>query len=244
MRFWKGAVTNLIGAALFLLVVMPVVGVGIAVLHPDTSLPPEWNPTKPLRISDPVTPITHWKLARAQQNTELCIAVLSKADIGFTALPDLTESKDCHIQGRLSLRKVGNAELDPIETRCAIALRMAMWEYHGLRPAAQRILGKNLIGIEHYSSYSCRKIRTPDGAGVRMSRHATADAIDIRGFRFSDGQIVRLDTDWGTPTGSAKFLNAAHKTACDWFKTVLGPDYNSLHADHFHLQSKGWNLCR
>ena len=43
---------------------------------------------------------------------------------------------------------------------------------------------------------------------------------------------------------AAAFLQAARDGACDWFSLTLSPDYNSLHEDHFHLQSRGWGLCR
>jgi len=47
----------------------------------------------------------------------------------------------------------------------------------------------------------------------------------------------------GAPEEQA-FLRAARDGACRWFATTLGPDYNALHADHFHLQSRGWGTCR
>ena len=35
-----------------------------------------------------------------------------------------------------------------------------MWERHSLQPAAQRILGTDVSAISHFSSYSCRAMRT------------------------------------------------------------------------------------
>ncbi|MBU1256939.1 MAG: extensin family protein, partial [Alphaproteobacteria bacterium] len=37
--------------------------------------------------------------------------------------------------------------------------------------------------------------------------------------------------------------------ACDLFSTVLSPDYNKAHRDHFHLDqaergATGWRACR
>jgi len=77
-----------------------------------------------------------------------------------------------------------------------------------------------------------------------MSTHATADAIDISGFDLADGTRVRLRADWGGVGAKSAFLRAVRDGACDWFDLTLSPDYNILHADHFHLQSRGWGLCR
>ena len=211
--------------------------------HPDTPLPVAWNPTAPLRVSDPVTPITSWKLNRATANPPACQAALA----GFAALqqlPDLNTSDQCHIRNRVSLSSVGDARLAPVETRCAIALRMAMWEKHSLQPAAVAHLGSALTRIDHFGSYSCRTMRTSAGASSRMSTHASAEAIDIAGFGFADGTRIRLIDDWNGDSAKSAFLRAARDGACDWFNLTLSPDYNSLHADHFHLQSRGWGFCR
>ncbi len=77
-----------------------------------------------------------------------------------------------------------------------------------------------------------------------MSSHSTADAIDISGFFLRDGQRIDLKQDWSETSQKGQFLNAVGQDACDWFPLVLGPNYNAAHADHFHLQSSGWNFCR
>ena len=33
-------------------------------------------------------------------------------------------------------------------------------------------------------------------------------------------------------------------SACEVFGEVLGPDYNALHANHFHLDEAEWVMCR
>jgi hypothetical protein len=131
-----------------------------------------------------------------------------------------------------------------VETRCQIALRIAMWEEHSLQPAARAHLGEPLARITHMSSYSCRPIRTTRGQAQRMSTHSTADAIDISGFVTQSGRRITLLEGWDGAPDEAAFLRAVRDGACDWFKTVLGPEYNRLHADHFHLQNVGWGTCR
>jgi hypothetical protein len=46
--------------------------------------------------------------------------------------------------------------------------------------------------------------------------------------------------------GKAAFLRAAHGAACAIFKTVLGPEANKAHKNHFHLdmsQRKSAAIC-
>lgn len=214
-----------------------------ALMHPDTPLPREWNPTVPLRISDPVTPLTGWKLNRAVATEDRCLAVLGAA---ATALPlePLEDSPQCYIRDRIDLRGVGQAQISPLETRCAIAVRLAMWERHSVQPAAAEILGTSVRTIDHIGSYNCRVMRTSSGPSTRMSTHATADAVDISGFGLADGSRIRLRADWEPAGPKADFLREVRDGACDWFNLTLSPDYNRLHADHFHLQSQGWGLCR
>nr|WP_281502067.1 extensin family protein [Loktanella sp. F6476L] len=229
------------GRAVSLLLVCGIVWGGYqALYHPQTLLPRGWNPTLPLQVADDVTPITGWKLDRALASTQSCLAALEPA-AQYTAMPDLGASDTCHITGRVELREVGDASLASIETRCAIGLRMAMWEEHALQPAARDLFGAQVSQIDHIGSYNCRRIR---GSSERWSTHATANAIDVSGFRLDDGTRLRLINDWddGGPKGA--FLRRARDSACDWFRVTLSPDYNALHADHFHVQSSGWGLCR
>lgn len=50
-----------------------------------------------------------------------------------------------------------------------------------------------------------------------MSAYATADAIDIAGFRFSDGLDVRLIRDQDKGDATAAFPHGARDGACEWF---------------------------
>ncbi len=227
------------------LVVLGALGVGgyQALMHPQTPLPAAWNPVQPLRVSDPVTPITGWKLTRATAGIDTCLAALDGA-AAFVAADDFVATDQCHIRGRVNLTGVGGARVAPLETRCAIALRMAMWERHSLQPDARDLLGAEVSTIDHIGSYNCRALRTTAGPTARMSTHATANAVDIAGFTLSDGRRIRLLDDWTDTDATAAFLRAARDGACDWFSLTLSPDYNALHADHFHLQSVGWGLCR
>ncbi|WP_425039938.1 extensin family protein [Primorskyibacter sp. S187A] len=208
--------------------------------HPQSPLPPQWNVFEPLDIDAPVTPLTQWKLDWAAQEDALCLSVLAEAG-QIETLPDLTASETCGIAPRVRVSALGTARLDPVETTCATALRTAMWERHGIQPAARALLGAEVSVIRHIGSYNCRSIR---GSTTRWSTHATAQAIDISGFDLVDGRRLRLLSDWSSDGAEGIFLRQVRDAACIWFKTTLGPEYNALHADHFHLQARGWGTCR
>lgn len=214
------------------------------VYHPDSMLPNAWNPTKRLVVTDPVTPLTKWKLSRAVASPALCTSILK--EVAEIAVNDRlsTSNPNCYIETPVDLRRVGNARMSGVQTDCATALRLAMWEHHELQPIAQRQMGANVTVLNDVGSYNCRAMRTSAGSTQRWSSHATASAIDITGFQFSDGTRIRLINDWNDSDNAAAFLRSARDGACTWFPLTLSPDYNDLHADHFHLQASGWRLCR
>ena len=230
-------------AAFFVVVFGLMLGAWQILAHPRTPLSPAWNPLVPLDVKHPITRLTDWKLRRALGSRNACLAALETGAVA-QALPDFIDSDICHIRPQVSLAGVGQARMKPIKTRCQTALRVAMWERHGIQPAAQQHLNQSIQEITHFSSYSCREIRTGRSSGGQMSTHATADAIDVSGFVLANGQRVMLLDDWGGTPDRAAFLHAVRNSACDWFRVTLGPDYNALHANHFHLQHTGWGLCR
>lgn len=90
-------------------------------------------------------------------------------------------------------------------------------------------------------SYACRNV-----AGTqRLSAHSRAEAIDVSGFVLEDGRRVSLKQDWRSgPPAVREFLRVVHSSACKRFGTVLGPEYNAAHGDHFHLEGTGAKFCR
>jgi hypothetical protein len=124
---------------------------------------------------------------------------------------------------------------------------LALWERHTLQPAAQRHFGARLVRIEHAGSYACRNIN--HAATGRLSRHATANALDVSAFSIAGGRRASVLRDWAATDAngfapSAAFLRDARDGACRFFNGVLGPQYNAAHRDHFHLDRGSWGTCR
>lgn len=221
------------------------------------AIPDRYNPwaeLAPLETSNLLTPM---KLRRAQQSPARCLALLHESGAQFEPVPDRVTGEGCALANAVRLRGAAQAPLrTPVLASCRVALSFAMWERHVLQPAAEASLGTRIARIDHLGGYACRDVvngrRPPEGGAGRRSRHALADALDIAAFTRADGGApVVVRGDW-TPDGDAgaaaeqqaAFLRAAHQGACSFFDGVLGPDYNAVHADHFHFEVGGWRSCR
>jgi hypothetical protein len=78
----------------------------------------------------------------------------------------------------------------------------------------------------------------------RVSQHATANALDVAGFRLADGRRITVAADWADEGDEGRFLRAVRDGACRSFETVLGPEYNAAHRDHLHLDRGPYRVCR
>ncbi|MDE9450113.1 extensin family protein [Aliiroseovarius sp. Z3] len=230
-------------SALFSAVLLGLVAMWF-LLRPGGPLPDHWNPTKRLTIGAPVTVVTRLQMMRALDDVAECRSVLDQAGVVFDPMSDLEVDENCGIEGRGLLSTLPNSRMNRVETRCETALRLAMWEEHVVQPAAREVLGSEVAAITQIGSYNCRKMRTSRGTEGRWSSHAKANAIDITGVRLADGRQLSLLKDWDGDGPEAAFLRRIWRGSCDWFRLVLGPDYNQLHADHFHLENTGWGYCR
>ena len=72
-------------------------------------------------------------------------------------------------------------------------------------------------------------------SGARLSEHGHANAVDISAFVLADGRTVHVKSGWWGAFAERNFLRAVHGGACSIFTTVLGPNYDANHRDHFHL---------
>jgi hypothetical protein len=138
-------------------------------------------------------------------------------------------------EGRLDVTNLG-----PVT--CPVATALQGWARFGVDRAARQILGSPLVRIETMGSYSCRNV----AGTTRLSAHATANAVDIAAFRLADGRRISVLNDWNTASPQVRaFLRTVRDSACKRFGTVLSPDHNAAHRDHFHLEPGGLKpFCR
>ena len=211
---------------------------------------PQDLPWTPLDLSAPTGLFTGRKLTALTQDFPQCRAVLAAAGVRHTALPARTDGQCGYADGvRFASGGARTIAYTPagLGIACPVAAALAKWEWDVVQPAAQRLFASPVVAIDHFGSYSCRRIYGRD-AGT-WSEHSTADAIDIAGFRLADGTRITVARDWAGTGPKATFLRSVRNGACDLFATTLSPDYNAAHADHFHLDqasrgATGWRACR
>jgi hypothetical protein len=210
-------------------------------------LPRALNPFVPLTPEEPIGPLTKWKLQALALDGQACRDFLRAANVTFTEIPDRSEQGFCHIKDGIRFTSGGPpfTPNTPIMT-CPVAAGLIIWERQALRSVAQDIMQARVVGISHLGTYNCRRQYGRSTGWV--SEHASANAIDISGFTFSDGKSITLLGDWnprgGQSTQAANFLRDAQQSACDVFKVVLGPQANAAHENHFHFDMGPMSSCR
>ncbi|MES2754995.1 MAG: extensin family protein [Pseudomonadota bacterium] len=211
---------------------------------------PQDLPWTPLDLGQPVGMFTGRKLTALTDDFPQCRALLDRAGVRYTALPTVRSGQCGYSDGvRFAsggARRIGYRPAD-LGVACPVAAALALWEWEVVQPAAAAHFGQAVASIDHFGSYSCRRLYGRD-AGA-FSEHATADAVDIAGFRLADGTRISVVGDWAKGDAKAAFLRQVHGGACGLFATVLGPDYNAAHRDHFHFDQAargaiGWRGCR
>lgn len=228
-----------------LIIIAAVLFVAFLTVRDQTRRHPENLPWTAITLQQPIGPFTARKLAALADDTPQCRALLGLAGVAFTPLPPVT-GPTCSYSGAVILKPVAGTRYRPAAPgmACPVAAALTLWERDVVRPAALRHFGKPLAGIDHYGTFSCRRINNrPTGD---WSEHAAANAIDIAGFRIKDGPQVRVVADWTGDTPKAAFLREVRDGACRVFTTTLSPDYNAAHADHFHLDQapRMGSVCR
>lgn len=206
------------------------------------AIPERWNPWAPLDPYDEPNLLTRLKLARLSHDDALCLAVLQRVDMRYERVPDRAVRDGCGFHNAVRVDETSVAVGEPFTLSCRSAVALAMWEHHFVAPAALLRFGEAVTRIEHVGTYSCRNIYGREDAP--LSRHATADAIDVTGFVLSNGQRVRVERSWGREDAEGLFLRDVRDGACSVFDSVLGPEYNEAHRNHFHLDRGGFSACR
>ena len=121
----------------------------------------------------------------------------------------------------------------PALLRCPMIPAVEYWMERIVVPAARYHLRANVVSLKIAGSYSCRPMNHVHGA--RLSEHGHANALDVSGFVLDSGQVVMVKSGWRGAAYERNFLRAVHHGSCTVFTTVLGPDYDAAHHDHFHL---------
>ena len=214
----------------------------LAVWRGWVPMPPEWNPWAPLDVRASPNLLTRYKLSRLQDDPALCDQVLNTSGLRVSRQADTPTDAACPLRSVLRVQGADVALSSSFLASCPLAVAFALFERHSLQPAAQAVFGLAVSRVEHLGSFACRNIY--NRADGRLSQHASANALDIAGFRLADGRSISVLKDWPGQGDSARFLRLVRDGACDDFNVVLSPDYNAAHRNHFHLDMGRWWVCR
>ena len=205
-------------------------------------MPAEWNPWAPLDVRASPNLLTRYKLSRLQDDPALCDQVLQTSGLRVSRQADTAADTACPLRNILRVQGADVVLSSSFLASCPLAVAFALFERHSLQPAAQAIFGQRVSRVEHLGSFACRNVY--NRAEGRLSQHASANALDIAGFRLADGRSISVLKDWPGEGDSARFLRQVRDGACDDFNVVLSPDYNAAHRNHFHLDMGRWWACR
>ena len=197
---------------------------------------------KVARASKPVrAPARTTRPSQPALETRQCFAKLQSQAVSFTPLPDRNFGGGCNAINSVKLLDIGVPATGLGAMTCNLAANFAAWARYGVQPAARVALGAEIEKIETFGTYNCRPIA---GSG-KLSEHAHSNAIDVSAFVLSDGRRITVQQGWHGDKQTRQFLSLIHASACKRFKTVLSPDYNAAHHDHFHFDMGGrGGFCR
>lgn len=152
--------------------------------------------------------------------------------------------RGCGIAEAVRLKSVSGVRLStPATVDCVTAKALKTWIEGGMRPAVGQ-KGGGVESIQVMASYSCRTRNSQKG--TKISEHGKGRAFDIGGFRLRNGAEISVLQDWGRGREGA-ILRKMHRSACGPFGTVLGPEANRFHRDHFHFDTaryRSGSFCR
>jgi len=194
-----------------------------------------------LDLDQPPGAFARMKLNSLASDPEACLAALDRSALEFVRLDPRPLEDGCGLVHGVRFEQSHIPYSSGSDLSCVMAAALYWYEAEVDRLALEH-LGSGLARIDHLGTYACRNIN--GSMAGRRSQHATANAIDIAAFHLRDGRIIDLFTYWNVEGPESGFLKATRDAACGLFNTVLSPDYNALHADHFHLDMGRIHACR
>lgn len=169
-----------------------------------------------------------------------CLAALDAHGIAYRPVELSPADGRCRVDTAVKVSRIDVALNQPATMSCALASRIDDFERGVLQRVAVDDLGKYVNRIDHLGAYACRRIA---GIRGRLSEHAFGLAIDISGFRLTDGTVISVEHDWWAPGPKRDFLHHLARSACGYFSVVLTPSSDRDHFNHMHFDLGPERLC-
>lgn len=156
----------------------------------------------------------------------------SNAILGRKLSPIQGTLKGCGVSNPVEVYSVGGVALSPAAVMtCDAAKALNKWVDKGVKPVIGN-LGGGPATFSVAAGYSCRTRNNQPGA--KVSEHGSGKAIDIAQLTLVNGKTLNVLSHWGKGA-EGQLLAKMHKSACGPFGTVLGPNADRFHKDHFHF---------
>ncbi|MGF1624499.1 MAG: extensin family protein [Alphaproteobacteria bacterium] len=169
-----------------------------------------------------------------------CQELLRARGATFEMSEPFHTDRGCGIDEPVMLR-TGVAELGPdAELECAMALKWLDFDQRVIQPLAHEHFDQGVAYIHQMSGYSCR---TSTGNRRKLSQHSYGLALDIGAFELPDGRQVSVERDYFSDNDEGRFMRAVAERACGFFSTVLTPNSDRHHHNHFHLDLGNSGIC-
>lgn len=152
--------------------------------------------------------------------------------------------KGCGLNNGVQITEVSGVALTQhAKIDCGTAKALKTWIDQGVKPAVGR-RGGGVKSLQVVAHYNCRTRNNQKGA--KISEHGRGKALDISAINLNDGSSMTVLNGWRSAKNGPA-LKKMHKAACGPFGTVLGPNANRFHQDHFHFDTarhRSGSYCR
>ena len=205
-----------------------------------------------------------WSNAEIIAALEECLRLLTPTGADLEVSEPIRNGQ-CGTPAPVLLKHVAGVEMSPSAlVNCRVASKLDQWIKKAVQPIAQEVFGTPVTRIVTASAYTCRqRIGTANDRpsehsyanALDISAFVMADgrSIDVltgwgqtardrqaqaKTGKSAGGDARPLrDVETADPgsTREAQFLRRMHEGACAIFGTVLGPEANEAHRNHFHL---------
>ena len=172
-------------------------------------------------------------------------AICGTRDIeGVRLAPVTARVQGCGIEEPVRVTSVAGVALSQAATMdCPTALALREWVTDAVVPTIGN-RGGGVARLNVAGHYVCRTRNNQKGA--RISEHGRGRAIDISGLVLKNGTVISVLKHWRDAT-AGPILKDLHRAACGTFGTVLGPNSDRFHRDHFHFDTaryRNGSFCR
>ena len=207
-------------------------------------IPQRISPFAAVDLSEPAPWFLDFRLAALRQDAALCASILKAPEITANTVIDRPYREGCGWKNAVHITSAGGARVSVGTVTCESAAAFAMWLTHDVQAASVAIFGVRVASIQSIGGYACRNIVGNKMWSSFRSQHATANAMDLSGFTLTDGRTISVRRHWTGDTPESRFLHHVHDSACRYFRVALGPDYNTAHHDHIHLDRGYMRSCK